>query len=121
MERLTDRFSDGRAFIKPSIASLTTGMYHVIQKLAEYEDAEERGLLLRLPCKVGDELFLSDYPTIHCKLKEYKFIGNDVAIVIDCWEWQRTCTRLLSDFGKTVFLTREEAEQALEQMKAGAV
>ena len=93
----------------------------VQEKLRHYEDSAEQGRLIELPCKVGDELFLSDYPTIHCRLKEYKFIGNEVAIVIDCWEWQRTCTRMLSDLGKTVFLTKEEAEQALEQMKAGAV
>lgn len=49
MERLTTRFKDGKAFILPSIASLTTGMQKVISKLANYEDAEEQGLLLRLP------------------------------------------------------------------------
>ena len=96
-----------------------TSISTVRQLAEEYRKAEEQGLLLRLPCKVGNELFLSDYPTIHCRLKEYKFIGNEVAIVIDCWEWQRTCTRMLSDFGKTIFLTKEEAEQALKQMKAG--
>lgn len=90
----------------------------IIERFAEYEDAEEQSLLFRLLCKVGNELFLSDYPTIHCRLKEYKFIGNDVAIVISCWEWQRTCTRMLSDIGKTVFLTKEEAEQALEQFES---
>ena len=29
----------------------------VIEKLGEYEDAEEQGLLLRLPCKVGDTIW----------------------------------------------------------------
>ena len=28
-----------------------------IQKLAEYEDLEEQGLLLKLPCKVGDTVY----------------------------------------------------------------
>lgn len=29
-----------------------------IDKLADYEDAEEQGLLLRLPCKVGDTVYV---------------------------------------------------------------
>lgn len=31
-----------------------TNYEKVLKKLGEYEDLEERGLLLRLPCKVGD-------------------------------------------------------------------
>ena len=89
----------------------------VLEKLGEYEDAEEQGLLLKLPCKVGTELFLSDYLNAHHRLKEYKFLGSDVAVVIECWEFQRTCTRMLSDFGKTIFLTKEEAEQAMKETK----
>ena len=76
----------------------------------------ENGVIV-LPCKVGTELFLSDYINGHHRLKEYKFLGNEIAVVIDCWEWQRTCTRMLSDFGKTVFLTKEEAEQKLKEMR----
>lgn len=124
MERLTEKISEyiqcNNNECRLSYCDRECEHYkRMVNKLAEYEDAEEQGLLLRLPCKVGNELFLSDYPTIHCRLKEYKFIGNEVAIVIDCWEWQRTCTRMLSDFGKTVFLTREKAEKALAKMKAG--
>lgn len=74
----------------------------------------ENGVIV-LPCKVGTELYLSDYIEAHHRLKEYKFLGNEIAVVIDCWEWQRTCTRMLSDFGKTIFLTKAEAEQALKE------
>lgn len=34
--------------------------YCAMEKLAAYEDAEEQGLLLRLPCKVGDTVYLID-------------------------------------------------------------
>lgn len=68
-----------------------------------------------LPCKVGTEVYLSDYIDTHHRVKEYKFLGNKIAVVIECWEWQRTCTRMLDEFGKTVFLTKEEAEQALKE------
>ena len=33
----------------------------VQEKLWEYENAEEQGLLLRLPCKVGDTVFDNDF------------------------------------------------------------
>ena len=85
------------------------------------ESASERCIFFKnkanfveLPCKVGTELFLSDYLNFHHRLKEYKFCGDRIVIIIECWEWQRTCTRFLDDFGKTVFLTKEEAEQALK-------
>ena len=32
-----------------------------VERLAEYEDAEENGLLVRLPCKVGDKVYVA-YP-----------------------------------------------------------
>ena len=81
-----------------------------INQVADY--LLENGVFV-LPCKVGTELFLSDYINGHHRLKEYKFCGNRIAIVIECWEFQRTCTRWLDDFGKTIFLTKEEAENAL--------
>lgn len=73
----------------------------------------ENGVIV-LPCKVGTELFLSDYLNVHHRLKEYKFCGDRIVMIIECWEWQRTCTRFLEEFGKTVFLTKEEAEQKLK-------
>ena len=48
MERLTVRSFDGSAHAK------CVAYYDIIDKLAEYEDAEEQGLLLRLPCRLGD-------------------------------------------------------------------
>lgn len=70
--------------------------------------------VIHIPCKVGTEVYLSDYIDKHHRLKEYKFIGNKIAVVIECWEFQGTCTRWLDDFGKNIFLTREEAERALK-------
>lgn len=96
----------------------------VINKLAEYEDAEEQGLLLRLPCKVGSELYVIRKL---CDGKETRVIENVIANSFDLKALQRFVItsnghRLnFSNFGKTVFLTKEEAEQALEQMKAGGV
>lgn len=93
----------------------TCPISQAIDKLAEYEDAEEQGLLVKLPCKENTEVFLVCYPHYHFKLKEYSFCGTQVVMVIECFELENTCKRMLSDFGKTVFLTSEEAEQALKQ------
>lgn len=88
----------------------------ILEKLGQYEDAEEQGLLLRLPCKIGDRVysvtrdFISEY-TI-CSIEKYNegFFFN--------WRCEKGIyinIRGFTDYdiGKTVFLTREEAEQAL--------
>ena len=48
MERLTVRSFDG------TVHATRVGYYDIIEKLASYEEAEEQGLLLRLPCRLGD-------------------------------------------------------------------
>ena len=78
-----------------------------ITKLASYEEAEEQGLLLRLPCKVGDEVY---------RVVRRKYGGCFVRVVrLD----RNTFYRVVidGDFGKTVFLTKAEAETALEEME----
>ena len=93
----------------------------MIKKLADYEDAEEQGLLFKLPCKIGDiaysitRNFISEY-TI-CSIEKYKegFFFNwrcEKGIYINA----RGFTNY--DIGKTVFLTREAAEQALKKMES---
>ena len=84
-------------------------------KCVRYKD---RSRFVELPCKLGDTLFV---PTRNF-VSEYKIVSFHV-----CGEgiWYRTnvikgiLTRLISDnvenIGKTVFLTREEAEQALKE------
>ena len=55
MERLTQRSFDG------TVHATRVGYYDIIEKLASYEEAEDQGLLLRLPCKVGDTIYLVDF------------------------------------------------------------
>ena len=74
----------------------------ILEKLAEYEDLEEQGRLPKLPCKVGDDVYY---------ILE---IPNKTPCVID------KCTFELSDInkiGKTLFLTREEAEAKLKELR----
>lgn len=74
----------------------------ILKKLAEYEGLEEQGRLVKLPCKVGDDV--------------YYILGipNKTPCAID------KCTFELSDInkiGKTLFLTREEAEAKLKELR----
>lgn len=76
----------------------------LLEELKSYKDLEEQGLLVRLPCKVGTEV--------------YYILGipNKTPCTID------KCVFELSDIdkiGESLFLTREEAEKKLEEMKNG--
>lgn len=73
----------------------------VIYKLAEYEDLEEQGLLLKLPCKVGD--------TVYCIMTGLSYKNPSIFKMKFGYE-------LIKHFGKRVFLTKEEAEAALLKM-----
>ena len=91
------------------------GIYQAIQKLAEYEDLDEQGLLLRLPCKVGDRLYRIDFlgfiisDTVH----SIHILQNTAYLEMNYWDKDIS----LSEVGKTVFLTREEAEQKLKEWR----
>ena len=80
---------------------------NAIQKLAKYENYEEQGLLLRLPCKVGDTIYrfwyVCDTP-YRIQEQTIKTLSQVVAIMED------------GSFGKSVFLTREEADKALAEL-----
>ena len=85
--------------------------YEYFKKLAEYEDLEEQGKLLKLPCAVGDMVYVleadeENFEHFHCgaKISEIEF---------DYW--------MIPLFEKCVFLTRQEAEAALEETKKGSV
>ena len=80
-----------------------------IDKLAEYEDLEEQGLLLRLPCKAGDTVYKVYSPNRLIEPYTYKTIViQSLTQIVEYIEKEL--------WNKTVFLTQEEAEQALKQM-----
>ena len=99
-----------------------------LRKLKDYEDLEEQGRLIKLPCKVGDKIFL-----------DFAGFGKDVDkftvkdFHLDCFEDGETILfcdyesndKTLSgqidvtEFGKTVFLTKAEAEAKLKELRGG--
>ena len=126
MERLTKRDKGGNAFIdcdnceikyRESCCSTKLCTNNIIRRLAAYEDAEEQGRLVVLPCKVGDMLYYRRGTDV---------LGDTVErIIIDGIDNQVLFVAhkafLFCDFGRNVFLTREEAEKALKENHNGTV
>lgn len=130
MERLTKWIDDGetrQAIPDPEIRS--NGHNKCCNKLAELEDLEKRGLLVRLPCKDGDSLYkVVEYakePIVEMQVTEVTFenIFGDKTISIetryyDCnHRIKYEDSYLSSDIGWRVFLTREEAEAKLKEIE----
>lgn len=106
---------------------------NMIKKLATYEVLEEQGLLVRLPCRVGDTVWVVTSPINvfdECDgAAEYEVYESFLSSVTyyTCGEQFRINAKVTNsfiveyfrecDFGKTVFLTREEADSKLEELK----
>ena len=95
----------------------------IMQKeLKEYKDLEEQGLLVRLPCKVGDIVYVPTRNFVsELRITLVSVNTNDMAMYFS-WLLNSGIYPNLDGFsgyeiGKTVFLTREEAEKKLEEMK----
>ena len=99
----------------------------ILTKLGEYEDLEEQGRLIKLPCKVGDTVYCifsrytkctfnnEEFDEYSCQGCEYEcdskkenYVQGMRAYSLD---WIVTN---LKKFGKTVFLTESEAEAKLK-------
>jgi hypothetical protein len=126
MERLTD-YSDDECTYIIGVGNKTCEEFcknavdgckncyiqQVFKKLADYEDLEDQGLLVRLPCPIGTtvwDIYGMDIREnvvsgIECGKdgKQFLWANHD--------EW-------IGELNVLVFLTREEAEKKLEEMKA---
>lgn len=116
MERLTKKSDYGMYFYPECFNDECSGIgtnekcevcrfnYEICKKLGEYEDLEEQGRLIKLPCKVGTDV--------------YYILGipNEMPCTID------SCVFELSDInkiGETLFLTKSEAEAKLKELRGG--
>lgn len=98
-------------------------------KADEIAEADKDGRVVVLPCKVGDTVWVTRNPWTGKLLKKpldayvngmkmYSH-GLYVNLLFDTRKINGTRDYEINHIGKTVFLTREEAEKALEAMKAG--
>lgn len=91
-----------------------------IDKLARYEDAEAEGRLVVLPCKVGDTVYYirtlqngADMKVVEKDtVKRIIFDGIDNQIIISY-----NHSFMICDFNRLIFLSRQEADAALEKME----
>lgn len=109
-ERLTER-ADGTIYCKDSYDK-------IIERLAEYEDLEEQGLLVRLPCKVEDVVYeVFKYPVPHIRetaVDKIVFTAKGIRLKLARNSFYETA---VSSIGKTIFFTRAEAEKKLKELK----
>lgn len=128
MERLTNSNKE-----IPTLVNNAEYWLKAYFKLKDIEDAEEQGLLLRLPCMVGDTVWVVTSPfnvfddieydedmkdevyeafissvTFYKSGEQYRIYAKTTNHFIGAYF--RKC-----DFGKTVFLTKEEAEAKLKE------
>lgn len=101
-----------------------------LEELKFYKELEEQGLLVRLPCKVGDTVWDNDfgYPESY-EIKAFSYgycdsyvepdigIEDEIIFYYENSDDSITGAFPMSEIGKTVFLTREDAEKKLEEMK----
>ena len=123
MERLTTHWMDGSYDTFDPIDIVDneysrTNYEKVLSKLGQYEDAEEQGLLLRLPCVIGTTVYViardCEHGFVKCHRNCSSCIYNNPHI-----EEMSFDIEYIDVAGKYIFLTREEAEQALAEMQEG--
>lgn len=117
-------FEDGELYWLKDVAEL-------LEELKSYKDLEEQGLLVRLPCKVGDDVYIIPSPPIcglnifyGCENVNRVYHQHIESITFAGSHWYATGRneykeKVLNDtaYGITWFTDYEEAEKKLEVMK----
>ena len=127
MERLTQKENNRLIFVKQDNGEYIPAYWNednfkALEKLAAYEDLEEQGLLVRLPCKVGDTVYV---PTrnfvseLRITMVSVDMHGAYFSWMLNSGIYPNLDGFSKSKLGKTVFLTHEEAVKKLEEMKNG--
>ncbi len=102
-----------------------------LKKLADYEDLEQQGRLIKLPCKVGDIVWDNDYgrPCAYTitafsfgECEEY--ICEPVTTKEVVFYYTNSSGSIIGSFaeseiGKSVFLNKSEAEAKLKELRGG--
>lgn len=139
MERLTKRITENTIELSakanplqyndyPQIVHMKHPFWNVFNRLCEYEDDEEQGLLFRISCPEGSEVYVIDYiyeckHNFECPLslfEQYK-CEEDLFCEHTYKEYFVKPTKFNREMekfiGETVFLTKEEAEKKLAEME----
>ena len=142
MERLTEKIGNTNC-VKGCGSNCKYGFQHcrtedwencktiddVIDKLADYEDLEEQGRLVILPCKVGDTVWDNDFgrPCAYTitsfsfgECEEYickPVTTKEVVFYYENSSGSITGSFAESAIGKSVFLNKSEAKEKLKELR----
>ena len=120
MERLTKTYSDGTHGASDNLPCGENSYTYkdlLLEALGKYEDAEEQGLLFRLPVPIGTTVYKFEPLAkgtkryIETTVTRYEIFGDSI-----WFTFANGLGRNVEDFGEYVFLTQEEAEQKLKEM-----
>jgi hypothetical protein len=97
-------------------------LHSALMELKKYQEADKDGRLAVLPCKAGDTVY---EVTSRKTISEYRVKAIRVELFCTFIEWDIVAGFVdksifgvpVDEIGKTVFLTREEADRALEAKK----
>lgn len=115
-------FEDGELYWLKDVAEL-------LEELKSYKDLEEQNLLVRLPYNKNKEIYIissrwtvcsecgSRFDEYSCSGCEYECDSKKEYYVYSTYLSFIDVTTYVNQFGKTVFLTREEAVKKLEELK----
>lgn len=139
-ERLTKRIDNKTYFIIKTEGNdfysdgedLTFNYYDkevqkTLDRLADYEDLEEQGLIVRLPCKIGSYIYRITGDKRKKQPDKCKVVGmwlsedeKSSQVHLYCFKNKENWYSIalpLSEFGKTLFAEKEEAEKKLTELK----
>lgn len=144
MERLTERFKNGQAAVLGcgnnckydykycnNYLKTCPTITEIYEKLATYEDAEEQGRLIKLPCKVGDTVWDNDcgrpcaYTITAFSFGECEeYICEPVTTKEAVFYYVNSSGSITGSFaeseiGKSVFLNKFGAEAKLKELRGG--
>lgn len=132
MERLTVKWADKVYDIFDPVDVVDneySKINRILTKLGEYEDLEEQGRLIKLPCKVGDTVWDVDcgrpcaYTITAFSFGECEeYICEPVTTKETVFYYANSSGSITGSFaeseiGKSVFLTKSEAEKKLKEME----
>lgn len=136
MERLTVKWAD-KVYDTFDPVDIVDNEYSkanynkILTKLGDYEDLEEQGRLIKLPCKVGDTVWDNDYgrPCAYTitafsfgECEEYicePVTKKETVFYYANSSGSITGSFAESEIGKSVFLNKSEAEAKLEELRGG--
>lgn len=130
MERLTEKNEEHYIARQDRLNGKIVGNQMCLDKLGEYENLEEQGLLIKLPCRVGDIIWDNDFgkPCAY-RITGFSFgeadgyiddpiITDDIVYYYSNYNGSIMGSFAMNEIGKSLFLTQAEAEQKLREMES---